>query len=1048
MEYLQELSKKYPLAKYLVHDCILKCLSLDVKTPFSSDSEYLSVMEVHLILTLLMEDSRNNILDIVGVPQPKNEPLNYEDINSLIESVKIIKKRVYEIREKKLALMETKPRIVRLCEKYKLTQKESLALEYILVNHVGTNLRGLKLRSYQEPITIALSCEMTIPEMLSFVSPNRQHNKQLYEYFDNTRILNNQLTFNSEIIFALTGQKLTGEQKLKIDNTVLSQVIEEEKTKTSREEEKEEVKEKEQKEKEKTETKKKIEFDDQSDLYKFISDQVQSEKELENKKGSQIENEKEDKKGGELERQIEKEIVLEKVEEEEEVIEKKKSEELDETEMKPYKTNLEYLEDHFETFGISIRVSNEKRNIAQNRMYGGSFQSEQMLRELLAKERVLKKKCEKRLKLTIEKKGFIPRMEKLSKARGLTKFEKNIVLFLIGSNISQEMMNSGVSRGSTVENLLRVFCDTLEDQITKRKYFYKSATLIKDGILHVSGTGLDNDLNSQFIMIDRRMLDFIMGLDSEINDLIEGSHLYSPKVKLENVILPEEQKKLIIETVSNYENFRKARKKLGLDEIISYGSGIVILFYGPSGTGKTMMANALGNLLKKKIMLVNFPSLGQNEAGENMKYIFREAKINQAILFFDECESIFESRSHGGYQVNILLTEIEKFDGIIILATNRAFDLDEGMHRRITIASEFAKPDLLLREKIWNTHIPKSLKCAEDVKLKELAMKFELTGGFIKNAVLSALSVAVSRDGTDNVTLNHKDLLEGAKLQLRGRLRMTDFSRRVVPQRGMEALILPKETENILNEIVNSEKARQILYNWGFDKKIGFERGTTCLFIGMPGTGKTLAAEAVGFEVGKPLKVINAAELLSKWVGDTPKNIDALFQEATTNDSILVFDEAEGLFGKRHQEQSNSTDRYANIDVGLLLYHMEKFSGICILCTNIPEAIDKAFFRRMKFIVEFKLPNKDLRKKLWPKLIPKSAPKEKDIDFDSLAGKFEFPGGNIKNVVFRAASRAALRENEDRIIKYSDLLQAGNEELLKIKKSRGESSEVIQSIYF
>merc|ERR1719456_546039 len=142
-----------------------------------------------------------------------------------------------------------------------------------------------------------------------------------------------------------------------------------------------------------------------------------------------------------------------------------------------------------------------------------------------------------------------------------------------------------------------------------------------------------------------------------------------------------------------------------------------------------MTANAVAAMLKKKILLINFPSIGGGNAGDNVKFIFREAAIHDAVLFFDECESIFESRDNARStrDVNMLLTEIERHDGLIILATNRPYDLDEAMHRRITLACEFPKPDLNQRHDIWKALLPPGLVLAEDVQLSELAMRYELT---------------------------------------------------------------------------------------------------------------------------------------------------------------------------------------------------------------------------------------------------------------------------------------------------------------------------------
>merc|ERR1712054_601671 len=383
--------------------------------------------------------------------------------------------------------------------------------------------------------------------------------------------------------------------------------------------------------------------------------------------------------------------------------------------------------------------------------------------------------------------------------------------------------------------------------------------------------------------------------------------------------------------------------------------------------------------------------------------IFRESKINDAVLFFDECESIFESRERSHRRdVNMLLTELERHDGLIILATNRPFDLDEAMHRRITLAIEFHKPDHLLRKDIWQALLPPSLPVAEGIDLAALAMRYELSGGFIKDAILTALSIACSRaDSSKNddvpakVCVTQDDLSRGAQLQLRGRLAMRSFDRRIIPKAGLDSLVCNDGLLQKLQNVVNFEKSKTVLYSqWGFGGKAAFsggqpEIGSCVLFYGPPGTGKSLAAQALGFEVGRPLKVVNAANVLDKYVGETGKNIEKVFVEARAMEAILVFDEAEGLFGKRSADAASSVDKHSNLDAGLLLYWLEHYPGLCILTTNAKDAIDSAFFRRFRFMVEFPAPDRIARTRLWRKCIPKQAPQSPDVDFAALASEFD-----------------------------------------------------------
>ncbi|CAK9089392.1 Cell division cycle protein 48 homolog AF_1297 [Durusdinium trenchii] len=629
--------------------------------------------------------------------------------------------------------------------------------------------------------------------------------------------------------------------------------------------------------------------------------------------------------------------------------------------------------------------------------------------------------------------AWIPRLERILSSRQMNEFEKEVVILLVGLILlPHRFLQRGAGmyhcRGEPIDvaTVLALLSPDLASQIANRKSFYKDSVLVRDHIIHVSTKGVHGDLSSCPVEIDRRMVDFIVGLDSEVHQLVDGSHLYLPQTKMESVVLPEETKTLITKTVQSLSLFKKSKQQFKLDETIS-SSGLVMLFYGDSGTGKTMTANAIANLLGKKLLLINFPSLGGEQAAGFIRMIFRESKINDAVLFFDECESIFESRDKSNQRdVNMLLTELERHDGMIILATNRPFDLDEAMHRRITLAIEFQKPDSwfaarsggfvdsirdhVLRKHIWSSLIPAALPLSGDVDLSALAMRYELSGGFIKNAILTALSIACSRaqetnqSGKPDICITQDDLARGAQLQLRGRLAMRSFERRIVPRSGLEVLATRTRLGGCDGEVIDFEKSKTVLYGqWGFGGRTAFsggqpEIGSCVLFYGPPGTGKSLAAQAIGFEVGRALWLgserilrffgAKVRRMGAAWyVGETGKNIEKVFAEARSMEAILVFDEAEGLFGRRNAEAASSVDKHSNLDSGLLLYWLEHYPGLCILTTNARDAIDSAFFRRFRFMVEFPPPDRATRAQLWDASLPKLAPRSSDVDVQSLASE-------------------------------------------------------------
>jgi len=884
-------------------------------------------------------------------------------------------------------------RLISLQTHLQLTAKETEAFAYMIYSSIGLNNslnNSFKLSAFEE------YCEMSLPEILDFVDENRRHIREAIvglKQNGTSVLLDRGFHIAGEMITLMTRRPLSNEELLQIEGTVLEEVLAEEGI--------------------------------------IVGVPVEVEENTANqgvlapleKSSSQV--------SDSTDFVLHDFLALEKADEPETpdkghtMVEKQ-----EDNDLAPYQDDQEYLGDQFAYFRTHMEYL-EKQNEDERYSLSTEKSKSEILRDLKGKEKILLRKCQNRLQLTRTSGNWLPRLERLAEARQLDDVEKGILILLVGAVLDEtfEKYLSGM-RGlgslAKVQDILKFFATTLKEQIFLRRYFYKDATLVREGMVSIEGE-FTRDIQECAVDIDRKMLDYIAGLDTDLNNIVDGSQLYQPTVDLSHVVLPDEQKQMILETVRNYPRFVKNRKKYGLDNIIQYGKAIVILFHGPPGTGKTMMANALAHELGKKILLVNFPTLGSFGSSKIFSFLLRESTVHNALTFFDECDSILDSRDNGNKDITMFLTAIERHEGIVIMATNRAPQIDKAMQRRFTMDIEFKLPDPCLREQIWQEHLPPALPLAEDVDLRSLAVKYEFSGGYIKNAVLSALSIAGSRS-EETPVISMADLEHGSRLQMRSYLGMGDFDRRVVPKFGIESLVLAPNIQTSLQEVIHFEKARNVLFGqWGFEDVMSYGVGNGVLFHGAPGTGKTMAAEAIGYEIGRPLLVVNMAELLSKYVGESAKNIEGVFSQARNHNCILVFDEAEGLFAERTNGGS-ATDRYANIDVNLLLHHMERFPGMVILTTNLIDNIDEAIFRRLKFILEFKKPDRSLRHQIWQQLIPGKAPVADDIDFTALAKQYEFTGGNIKNCIFKAAARAALRPAEERQIQMIDLLTAAGEE--------------------
>jgi SpoVK/Ycf46/Vps4 family AAA+-type ATPase len=227
------------------------------------------------------------------------------------------------------------------------------------------------------------------------------------------------------------------------------------------------------------------------------------------------------------------------------------------------------------------------------------------------------------------------------------------------------------------------------------------------------------------------------------------------------------------------------------------------------------------------------------------------------------------------------------------------------------------------------------------------------------------------------------------------------------PRYGWEDLVLPEDRMRQLHAIASRMRFRSIVHrDWDMGKKLARGRGLSVLFSGPTGAGKTMAADVLANELSLHLFQIDLSTVVSKYIGETELNLNAIFHEAELSQSLLFFDEAESLFAKR-TEVKDAHDRYANIEVNYLLQRIEQYQGVVVLATNFQKNLDEAFLRRLHHVVEFPFPDEEAREKIWRLHLAGKAPKADDLDYGFLASQFQLSGGSIRNVVVEAAFLAA-----------------------------------------
>ncbi|MCB1882282.1 MAG: ATP-binding protein, partial [Gammaproteobacteria bacterium] len=214
--------------------------------------------------------------------------------------------------------------------------------------------------------------------------------------------------------------------------------------------------------------------------------------------------------------------------------------------------------------------------------------------------------------------------------------------------------------------------------------------------------------------------------------------------------------------------------------------------------------------------------------------------------------------------------------------------------------------------------------------------------------------------------------------------------------------VLPREDMERIHEFISRKKYFDTVYNeWGFAARIGYGKGLIALFSGPPGTGKTMLAGLIGQALDLDLYQVDLAQVVSKWVGETEKQLGKVFDQAERAHAVLLFDEADSLFSKR-TEVKTSNDRYANMAVNYLLQRLEQYTGVAVLTTNKDAALDEALQRRLTLHLHLEIPEVPERERLWKSFLPERAPIEADIDYSVLAKEFELSGGYIKNAAVRA----------------------------------------------
>jgi SpoVK/Ycf46/Vps4 family AAA+-type ATPase len=619
--------------------------------------------------------------------------------------------------------------------------------------------------------------------------------------------------------------------------------------------------------------------------------------------------------------------------------------------------------------------------------------------------------------------GITLRLDELGRLFQLTAFDTDALLICLAPELDLRyerlyayLQDDVTKKRPSVDLILNLLCPSFETKLVARGHFTPNAPLLEHHLLAVfdDPSQLQPPLLSRYLKVDERVVNYLLDSDELDTRLLPYARHTVPETRLENLLLPADVRPRLALLVR--ENGK--------------GKGPIFYFQGTYGVGKQTTAEALCRELGIGLLVIDGERLlnAEKEGFETItRLVAREALLQGAALYWDGFDALLADDKRAWREA--LVRALEGRRGLTFLAGDTTWEPVDALHDVPFVRVEFPLPTYAERVRLWKVSLNGSTPHGAGAELGALANKFRFSGGQIRDAASTARNLARWRD-PENGHVTLADLYAACRLQSNRKL--ATLARKITPHYAWDDIVLPVDRLKQLREICNHVRYRARVYDeWGFDRKLSLGKGLNVLFAGPSGTGKTMAAEIMANELGLDLYKIDLSTVVSKYIGETEKNLARIFAEAETSNAILFFDEADALFGKR-SEVKDSHDRYANIEISYLLQKMEEYEGIVILATNLRRNLDDAFVRRMAFTVPFPFPEKEDRLRIWEGIWPPETPRADELDLAFMARQFKLAGGNIKNVALAAAFLAA---EDGQVVGMNHLIWATRREFQKMGKA-------------
>ena len=608
---------------------------------------------------------------------------------------------------------------------------------------------------------------------------------------------------------------------------------------------------------------------------------------------------------------------------------------------------------------------------------------------------------------------YLAKLEVLTKLFSLNEFEKNALLIILAPEIDSKYeriyayFQNDLTRKYPTVALISLLLFGSENEPAKfLPYFLPQFPLQKFALIQCIDATKELGAISQPLKIEASVRNFILGCHT----LDKGMSAYC---------------KLLSPDKNNENHQGKSDLIRGITRGIREKKRFLVHLYGPEQVEKQTMALELASVHGYGLLVVNTTlAIQDSQPLESvLRRLFRESILSGTLIYFDQFDAVYENEKHGFYE-SLLFDFLDEYSWLTFCSSAKQWKPKSLTQTNLFVTAGFDRPGYKKATSIWATNLKKIGGETSRELPDELAKLFRFTGGEI-----SRITRILSGHKFTGRVIDKKIVYDVCREQISAGL--NNLAQNLKHAYSLDDIVLLEEQKQQLKNIIASYRHQHTVFeHWGF-KKTFQSAGISALFTGPPGTGKTMSASIMANELELDLYRIDLSRVVSKYIGETEKNLAKIFEAAEGAGVMLFFDEADALFGKR-TEVKDAHDRFANIEISYLLQRIEEYNGPVVLASNFRRNIDEAFIRRIHFILEFPFPDEAMREKIWRKVFPKQAPLNNSIDFKFLAKNFKLSGASIRNIALSAAFFSA---EDTQKIHMKHVVQGVKSELQKIGKT-------------